>query len=345
MKSPADRHQLIVDEEAAAVVREIFQTKLSGLSARKITESLNEREIPSPAQYALNHKRGMDWRRVNQLSAWDSSKVVAILKDERYAGNMVSLRRTLNGIYGRDTAIEKETWVRVEGAHEAIISYEEFLRTQETFPVCRKSQPKTNQRYNAFRCARCGRKLSYSRDRKKFICRYGESNPAAECYRAAYPAEVLKHTVLTSLKWHFDRFVSWEQFQAAGERRLREQLDPAPYERQMELLEKRRTRLYEKYRDGGLRRDEYIQQKSSLSQQVKACRSRLDAIRPETDAQAAGAGRMNPFSELAARYRDADELTKELEMTFVEEVLVYDLEHIKIKWKFEDVFLTAGATE
>ncbi|MCD7838812.1 MAG: recombinase family protein, partial [Clostridiales bacterium] len=97
LKSPTDKHQLIVDEEAAAVVREIFQMKRSGLSARKITESLNERGIPSPAQYALNHKRGMDWRRVNQKSAWDSSKVVAILKDERYAGNVVSLRRTLNG--------------------------------------------------------------------------------------------------------------------------------------------------------------------------------------------------------------------------------------------------------
>lgn len=204
------------------MVREIFQMKLSGLSARKITERLNERGIPSPAQYALNHKRGMDWRRLNQKSAWNSSKVVAILKDERYAGNMVSLRRTLNGIYGRDTAIEKEEWVRVEGTHEAIISYEDFLRTQETFLVYHKSQPKTIQRYNAFRCAHCGRKLSYSRDRKKFICRYGESNPAAECYRAAYPAEVLKDAVLTSLKWHFDRFVAWEQLQVEGERRIRE---------------------------------------------------------------------------------------------------------------------------
>ncbi len=345
LKSPTDKHRLIVDEEAAAVVREIFQMKLSGLSARKITERLNERGIPSPAQYALNHRRGMDWRRVNQKSAWDSSKVVAILKDERYAGNMVSLRRTLNGIYGRDTAIEKEEWVRVEGTHEAIISYEDFLRTQETFLVYHKSQPKTIQRYNAFRCAHCGRRLSYSRDRKKLICRYGESNPAAECYQAAYPAEVLKNAVLTSLKWHFDSFVAWEQLQAEGERRMREQLDPAPYERQIELLEKSKTRLYEKYRDGRLSRDEYIQQKNSLSQQVEKYQNQLDAIRLEMEAQADGAGRMNQFSELVARYRDAAELTKELEMTFVEEVLVYDLEHIKIKWKFEDVFLTAGATE
>ena len=90
-----DRHKLVIDEVAAVVVREIFRLRLSGFSGKKIASILNERAIPSPAQYALNHKRGMDWRRVNQKTAWDPTKVIAILKDERYAGNMVSLRRTL----------------------------------------------------------------------------------------------------------------------------------------------------------------------------------------------------------------------------------------------------------
>ena len=57
-KSAEDKHKLMVDEEAAQVVREIFQMKIAGMSAKKITENLNARQIPSPAQYALNHKRG-----------------------------------------------------------------------------------------------------------------------------------------------------------------------------------------------------------------------------------------------------------------------------------------------
>ena len=62
-KSAEDKHKVVVDEEAAQVVREIFQMKIAGMSAKKITENLNARQIPSPAQYALNHKRGMDWRK------------------------------------------------------------------------------------------------------------------------------------------------------------------------------------------------------------------------------------------------------------------------------------------
>ena len=127
-KSAEDKHKLVVDEEAAQVVREIFQMKIAGMSAKKITENLNARQIPSPAQYALNHKRGMDWRKVNEKTAWDATKVVAILKDERYAGNMVSLRRTLKGIYGKDTPMDSSDWIRVEGTHEGIVSIEDFSK-------------------------------------------------------------------------------------------------------------------------------------------------------------------------------------------------------------------------
>lgn len=78
LKSPGDKHRLVIDEEAAAVVREIFRLRLLGFSGNKIAAALNEREIPSPAQYALNHKRGMDWRRINQKTAWDPAKIIGI---------------------------------------------------------------------------------------------------------------------------------------------------------------------------------------------------------------------------------------------------------------------------
>lgn len=182
-------------------------TETAGLSALKIIKMLNESGVPSPAQYALQKKRGMDWRRENSISGWDSTKVVGILKDERYAGNMVSLKRTLKGIYGKDTPVEKENWIRVENTHEGIVSHEDFLRVQETFKVYQKRQPKEIDRTNAFECAHCGRKLSYSKDRKKRICRYGEVNPQAVCSNAAYSDKKLRGAVMAALQWHFEQFL------------------------------------------------------------------------------------------------------------------------------------------
>ena len=345
LKSAEDKHKLVIDEEAAAVVREIFQLRLSGLSGNKIAAILNERAIPSPAQYALNHRRGMDWRRVNQKTAWDPAKVLAILRDERYAGNMVSLRRTLNGIYGADTPVEKDEWVRVENTHEAIVSYEDFVRVQDTFLIYRKSQPEVIQKYNAFTCAYCGRKLSYSRDRKKLICRYGETNPAASCYKAAYPEAQLRGAVLDSLKWHFEQFVRWEELKNHADQQEQAKLDTSGLEKQIDTQEKVKTILYEKYRDGRLSREEYIEKRNRANLLLEEYRGRLEQIRLEREARESGETKLSEFSRLVQKYRYAETLTKELEQTFVEKVLVFDAEHIKITWKFEDVFTAVEAME
>ena len=343
LKSAANKHKLVIDEEAAAVVREIFRLRLSGISGNKIASILNERKIPSPAQYALNHKRGMDWRRVNQKTVWDPTKVIAILKDERYAGNMVSLRRTLNGIYGADTPVEKEEWIRVENTHEPIISYMDFLKTQDTFLVYRKSQPKSVQKYNAFTCAHCGRKLSLSRDRKKLICRYGEINPLATCYKAAYPEEQLKDIVLDSLKWHFEQFVRWEQLKAQSDQKELAELDTSGLEKQIDIQEKAKTILYEKYRDGRLIREEYISERNRVNARLEEARKQLEQIRMEREARESGNTKFSEFFRLIQKYRYAETLTKELEQTFIEKVLVFDAEHIRITWKFEDAFAAMKA--
>ena len=39
------------------------------------------------------------------------------------------------------------------------------------------------------------------------------------------------------------------------------------------------------------------------------------------------------------KYREAKKLTKEMEEMFVERAEVYDGERIKVKWKFENIFL------
>lgn len=345
LKSPEDKHKLIVDEEAAPVVRKIFELKLAGLSALKITRMLNESGIPSPAQYALQKKRGMDWRRKNSISGWDSAKVIGILKDERYAGNMVSLKRTLKGIYGKDTPVEKENWIMVENTHEGIVSYEDFLRVQETFKVYQKHQPKKIDRTNAFECAHCGRKLSYSRDRKKLICRYGEVNPQAVCSNAAYSDEKLRGAVMAALQWHFEQFLHWEEIQKTQQKKEEADFDTSLYERSITNLEKKKTRLYEKYREGDLTRDEYMKQRSEANAEVEELQSKVRAIEAKRTIKKNGNARVTLLSELIHQYQDVKTFTKELERIFVEQVLVYDAKHIKIKWKFDDVFMALLGNE
>ena len=51
-----------------------------------------------------------------------------------------------------------------------------------------------------------------------------------------------------------------------------------------------------------------------------------------------GEDEVKRIGEMVRKYREAKELTKEMEEMFVERVEVYDGERIKVKWKFEDGF-------
>ena len=59
----------------------------------------------------------------------------------------------------------------------------------------------------------------------------------------------------------------------------------------------------------------------------------------ETVLRQEGKDEVKRIGEIVRKYREAGELTKEMEEMFVERVEVYDGEHIKIKWKFENGFL------
>ena len=234
-------------------------------------------------------------------------------------------------VYGKDTPMDSGDWIRVEGTHEGIVSIEDFRKAQATFLKYKKSQPSTINRYNAFVCGHCGRKLSYSKDRKKLICRYGESNPNASCYKAAYPAEKIRGAVLEALKWHFEQFIDWEEMQERVEKNVHAEQDSRDYEKVLEQIENGKIILYEKYKDGQIDRDEFVAGRNELNAQAAEIQEKMKGavLRQE------GKDEVKRIGEMVRKYREAKELTKEMEEMFVERVEVYDGERIKVKWKFE----------
>ena len=85
LKDPEDRHKLIVDEEAAAVVRMIFEKFVSGVSIYEITYQLNEMGLPNPSAY--KKQKGMNYRHPSGKitdGMWPESSVRRILKNEMY---------------------------------------------------------------------------------------------------------------------------------------------------------------------------------------------------------------------------------------------------------------------
>lgn len=93
IEDPDDMYHLIVDEEAAKVVREIYSMYANGMGYFKICELLNERKIPTPSR----HKKLQGLKFVcpyypNGAEYWNIDTIRKILLDETYDGILIQHR-------------------------------------------------------------------------------------------------------------------------------------------------------------------------------------------------------------------------------------------------------------
>ena len=93
IEDPDDMYHLIVDEEAAKVVREIYSMYANGIGYFKICKYLNENKIPTPSKYKkLQGLKYVCPYYPNGSEFWDIDSVRKILLDETYDGLLIQHR-------------------------------------------------------------------------------------------------------------------------------------------------------------------------------------------------------------------------------------------------------------
>ena len=186
MKDPKDKHKLIIDSEAAAVVREIFDMAIAGMRLIDMARTLNERGIETPGQYyRRKHPGTKKFADASDMVCWNHNNIRNILQQEMYYGAIVGHKRQGLGVGCKHTAtVPKEEQFIVEGRHEGIVTKEEFLRAQEIFCKQRKTKkviPKTYPLYRKVKCGTCGRAMTYKtysfreEDYKYFGCPHAKA--------------------------------------------------------------------------------------------------------------------------------------------------------------------------
>jgi DNA invertase Pin-like site-specific DNA recombinase len=163
--NPDNRNQLIVDEEAAEVVKQIYNLSLAGYSAKKIAQNLTETQILTPGAYKLKNGDTRFTRHVSKHSEtkWGRETVQLILKDRVYMGDMENHKsEKVSYKLKKYVNVPKNQRIVVEDTHEAIISREDWNKVQQLINT-RHKQPHNNFE-NLFRgvvyCLDCGCKLN-----------------------------------------------------------------------------------------------------------------------------------------------------------------------------------------
>lgn len=214
-KDPQKKGHLLVDEEAAAVVREVFMLFSQGYGKTAIARILNDRGIPNPTEYKRLH--GMRYRQPSAKNStlWKYSAISSMLVNEIYIGNMVQ------GKYGsvsyktkQNRPRPKNEWYIVHGTHEPIIDRKLWDRVQELTALRRK--PFGNGKIGLFTgkvcCANCGSSLRSCQNRgKRYLqCsnRYVSKNA---CTGAFISQDKLEQLVLDELKRLSEKYLDRDQ--------------------------------------------------------------------------------------------------------------------------------------
>lgn len=183
VKSKDNIHKLVVDPEAARVVKMIFKWKLEGYGVVSICRMLVEKGISPPGKYKYDKGLFKSEKYAN-MKYWRETTVMKILTNEMYIGNMVQ-GRTKRSLYNNMPLklMDKDHWIIVENTHEAIISKEDFYKVQDMLaeydrkPAVRKTHKKENIFKGKVICGECGHKMtrsgsSDSKNKNHFYCRH-----------------------------------------------------------------------------------------------------------------------------------------------------------------------------
>ncbi len=164
MKDPNNKSKLVVDEDAAEVVRLIFQLYLQGNGTAAISQILNNRGIPNPSKYkemqGINYHNHFD---KTKSGLWNKTSVKRILRDQTVIGNLVQYKKEkIHFKTKKCKSIAKSDWIVVEGTHEPIIDKNTFYKVQELLDSKVRSSGHGQPHIFAgkVRCKDCGNTLS-----------------------------------------------------------------------------------------------------------------------------------------------------------------------------------------
>ena len=273
-KDNDNHNQLVIDEYAAGVVREIFQLKLDGHSAVRIAEILNERGILSPLEYKKD--RGLPHAKKGFADCdgakWSATSIFRILNDETYTGTLTQGKVGTPNYKIKDLLLKpKDEWHRIESTHEYIISKQIFDLVQKILRLDTRTSPNGDKVYifsGIIICGSCGNRMTRKTVPYKEVKHHYYFCPTTKkrgCKGGINLKESdLADCVLESLKVHIANIASLETLLESHDathmaRQLANSLanQVSENERRIDKIREFKARLYENMVSGNLSKDEY----------------------------------------------------------------------------------------
>lgn len=360
-----DKTAYVVDEEAAAVVRQIFEWKRQEVSVYTIVERLKAGGVESPER----HKRRAGTRNGDNIQGegWCPSTIRGILQNRAYIGEMVCGKSETALYKGlKKHVTETDKWIVVPDAHPPIVSVSDFEAVERQMRED-SAHRETAMEWSAdiragmidlfagkIFCADCGKRMYYKRQRIQckgvvfrgvYDCSTHMRRGHGTCFKHAMRQDALNEKVFNAIRDQLQVALDYEKLLLAmrggsGEASVREKHKAAVASVKLRLnaLKKKRAGLYESYVEGILNEEEYAFAKQTYEEQYEALNRLLDEAVERRERFLASISPDNKWLTMMRGAAGMTGLTQELVDAIIEKVLVYGGGRIEVVFNYNDVF-------
>ncbi|PXV93381.1 recombinase [Lachnotalea glycerini] len=350
-KSAKDIHKLEIDDETAFIVEMIFDYALTGKNSIQIAKMLNEQQIKTPAWY----KNKCDRRsyEVDSKTIWTSAKVMKIIRDQRYAGDMVgNVRATTKVAKNDNIRVDRKEWIIVENTHKGIVSKEIFRKVnEEIMPIKERSNVAVGEsrRQGFCYCAYCGRLLQKENN---------PVNPYLFCVRQKYDVKngcdemkimtiPLQATLSAMVVKYVSSLIELQTFVKRSKMKIFQNHKSAmtgdEIEKEILKLKQSTISLNQRYHEGRFTKEAYILQKDKIRIQIEELEDKKLQILNGIGDKEAQKEWEKELEEKIEKFKDRISFTESELAEVISRVDVYSQTEIRVKWRFMD--FTAKATD
>lgn len=347
-KGPDNPKRWIVDEEAAAVVRRVFQMTLDGFGTEQIAAALSEDKILTPMFYW----RSKGINRPGKVSdrepyRWNSSTVVKILSMQEYCGDVINFK-TFSKSFKLKKRIPnaEENRAVFKDVHEPIVARADWEKIQQKRGKARKRKTSDGEK-NMFSgllvCADCGHNLWYHFNQKNpeiryFSCSNYKGNrgdcPTTHYIRVDFLEQVLLQEIRRLTKFasryekDFARLVMEHSQQADLSQRQRKQKELDSLLARDRELDTLFNRMYEDNIAGKIDDERFAKMSRQYTLEQQELAEKAKELRAELDKAEDKAMTAELFIATVRKYTRAKKLTERMLNELIERIEVHQAEKV-----------------
>jgi len=352
-KDPDNHKRWVVDEEAAEVVRRIFQMYLGGKGVEQIATDLEAEQILIPSAYADKHGQKALNRQLNVSEfAWARSVVVHILRQREYCGDVVNFKTYSKSYKNKKRYFnDVENQTVFENVHEPIIEREVWQRVQDRYGKTRQKRNLRSEKSmfsGLLVCSTCGTNLGFhfnqgNHDITYFNCTAYNNRGKARglCDATHYiRTDFLEQVVLadikriTSFAKHYEsEFL--EILMSSADDEVERQIGAS--ERKITTLKARNKeldtlfeKLYEDNVGGKLTDERFVKMSRKYEDEQADNDKRIAALSQDLRSVKNKVGTAKDFVSTVKKYTHMKKLTPEILREFVDKIVVHHRQRVSV---------------